>query len=119
MSRAWYFRYQVAFRNVAINRSMAFNAVNLGQLYPRNRYELKLGINSDLGHDWMLWANLSGDWGSQNYEQYTAWFGAKHTWLACRMGSNWLARFRSRTNITSSKESISPERAVVLLSGFT
>ncbi|MDM0078928.1 autotransporter outer membrane beta-barrel domain-containing protein [Variovorax sp. J2P1-59] len=50
-----------------VDNSEAFNQVVLGNLYPTNRYEVKLGVNADLGRGWAGWGNLGYQWGSQDY----------------------------------------------------
>jgi outer membrane autotransporter protein len=49
-------------------------------MYPRNRYEVKLGINADLNKGWTGWANVGYLWGSQDYQSIGARIGAKYTW---------------------------------------
>ncbi|TDN57861.1 autotransporter outer membrane beta-barrel domain-containing protein [Paraburkholderia sp. BL10I2N1] len=62
------------------NSSISFNQVAVGSLYPSNRFELKLGLNVDLGKRWTGWANVSGEWGAQSYYQFAARGGVKYTW---------------------------------------
>ncbi|CAB3749016.1 autotransporter outer membrane beta-barrel domain-containing protein [Paraburkholderia humisilvae] len=62
------------------NSSVSFNQLPIGSLYPANRYEVKLGLNTDLGKGWTGWANVAGAWGEQSYHDYTARVGAKYTW---------------------------------------
>ncbi len=59
---------------------IAFDGIEMGNLYPLNRYEVKLGVNADLGKRWTGWTNVSGAWGSQNYSQYALRAGFKYTW---------------------------------------
>jgi autotransporter family porin len=60
--------------------NISFNDLSLGSLYPQNRYELKLGLDADLGKRWTGWTNVSGSWGAQSYYQYAVRVGTKYTW---------------------------------------
>ncbi len=62
------------------DRRMAFDRVTVGDLYPENRYEAKLGVNAQLDKRWTGWANLTGAWGEQSYHQYVVRVGVKYTW---------------------------------------
>lgn len=64
----------------ATDNSVAFNQALLENLYPSNRYEVKLGMNGDLGKGWTAWGNLGYLWGSQDYRNTTVRLGAKYTW---------------------------------------
>lgn len=63
-----------------VDNDMRFNALQLGSLYPSNRYEVKLGVNAQLDKGWTGWANLGYQWGSQSYSNVMARIGAKYTW---------------------------------------
>jgi autotransporter family porin len=58
----------------------SFDNLSLSSLYPENRYELKLGVNMDLGKRWTGWANVSGSWGAQSDYQYAVRVGTKYAW---------------------------------------
>ncbi|AKC70004.1 autotransporter outer membrane beta-barrel domain-containing protein [Pandoraea oxalativorans] len=60
--------------------SVSFNALPLGTMYPRDRFEAKLGLNALLGKRWTGWANVSGSWGQQDYRQLAVRGGVKYTW---------------------------------------
>ena len=60
--------------------SLAFNQVQLQDMYPRDRYEVKLGLNADLQKGWTGWGNVGYQWGSQSYRSISARIGAKYTW---------------------------------------
>lgn len=60
--------------------SVSFNQLPVGSLYPRNRYELKLGVHADFTKGWTGWTNIAGSWGAQDYHQYAARIGVKYTW---------------------------------------
>lgn len=63
-----------------IDSNISFNRLPLGSLYPSNRYELKLGINADIGKRWSGWANVAGAWGAQSFYQYALRAGVKYAW---------------------------------------
>jgi autotransporter family porin len=60
--------------------SVSFNQLPVGTMYPHNQFEVKLGINADLGKRWTGWTNVSGAWGQQSYYQYAVRAGVKYTW---------------------------------------
>ncbi|KWW34052.1 autotransporter family protein [Cupriavidus metallidurans] len=60
--------------------SISFNQLPISTLYPHNRFEIKLGMNADLGKRWTGWANVSGALGQQNFYQYALRVGVKYTW---------------------------------------
>ncbi|MGG2424999.1 autotransporter outer membrane beta-barrel domain-containing protein, partial [Ralstonia pseudosolanacearum] len=59
---------------------IGFNGTEMNAMYPLNRYELKVGVNADLGKRWTGWTNLSGSLGSQDYYQYALRVGVKYSW---------------------------------------
>ncbi|WP_454669734.1 autotransporter outer membrane beta-barrel domain-containing protein [Achromobacter kerstersii] len=59
---------------------MSFNSLPQGTLYPKDRYELKLGLNALFKDGWSGWVNVAGAWGAQDYHQYAARLGVKYTW---------------------------------------
>ncbi|MGH8816652.1 MAG: autotransporter outer membrane beta-barrel domain-containing protein, partial [Achromobacter pestifer] len=60
--------------------SVSFNQLPVDDLYPKDRYELKVGVHANFTKGWTGWVNASGSWGAQDYHQYTARIGAKYTW---------------------------------------
>ena len=64
----------------SIDNSLAFNQVTLKDLYPGDRYEVKLGLNADLAKGWTAWGALGYQWGTQDFRNTTARLGAKYTW---------------------------------------
>ncbi|WP_158934279.1 autotransporter outer membrane beta-barrel domain-containing protein [Burkholderia sp. S171] len=60
--------------------TVSFNQLPIGSLYPANRYQLKLGVNGDLGKRWAAWSNVSGAWGAQSYHEYAVRLGVKYAW---------------------------------------
>lgn len=64
----------------SVDNTLAFNNVVLKDLYPDNRYEVKVGINADLRRGWTAWGNLGYQWGNQNFSATTVRVGAKYTW---------------------------------------
>jgi len=59
---------------------IAFNQTPLGGMYPRNRFEVKVGMNVALDKAWSGWANVSGAWGQQDYYQYALRVGVRYAW---------------------------------------
>lgn len=64
----------------SVDNALAFNNVALKDLYPKDRYEVKVGVNADLGRGWTGWGNLGYQWGSQGYGATTLRLGGKYTW---------------------------------------
>lgn len=64
----------------SVSSSISFNDLPLGSMYPSNRYEVKLGVNADLGKRWTAWSNVSGAWGAQSFYQYALRVGVKYAW---------------------------------------
>jgi autotransporter family porin len=60
--------------------SVSFNQLPIGTMYPHNQFEVKLGLNADLGKRWTGWTNVSGGWGQQSFYQYAVRAGVKYTW---------------------------------------
>lgn len=60
--------------------SVSFNELSIGELYPQDRYELKLGVQADFANGWTGWINASGSRGAQDYRQYAARIGAAYVW---------------------------------------
>jgi outer membrane autotransporter protein len=60
--------------------SVSFNQLPVGDLYPKDRYELKLGVHADFNKGWTGWTNVAGSWGAQDYHQYSARIGVKYAW---------------------------------------
>lgn len=60
--------------------SVSFNSLPQGSMYPRDRFEAKIGVNALLGKRWTGWTNVSGSWGQQSYYQYAVRAGVKYTW---------------------------------------
>lgn len=59
---------------------IAFNQVQLGSMYPRNRFEAKVGMNLALNKSWSGWTSVSGAWGQQDYYQYAVRVGVRYAW---------------------------------------
>ncbi len=66
--------------HTSVSSSISFNDLPLGSMYPSNRYEVKLGVNADMGKRWTAWSNVSGAWGAQSYYQYALRVGMKYAW---------------------------------------
>jgi len=63
-----------------MHNQMAFNAIEVNDLYPRDRYEAKLGLNADLSKGWTAWGNVGYQWGDQNFRATSLRVGAKYNW---------------------------------------
>ena len=63
-----------------VDSSVSFNQLPIGGLYPKDRYELKVGVHADFTKGWTGWVNASGSWGAQDYHQYAGRIGVKYTW---------------------------------------
>jgi outer membrane autotransporter protein len=66
--------------HTTVDSSTSFNQIPEGSLYPANRYEVKLGLNGNLGRSWNAWGNVSGVWGAQSYHTYVLRAGVKYAW---------------------------------------
>ncbi|CAB3866962.1 hypothetical protein LMG3412_02551 [Achromobacter deleyi] len=64
----------------SVDSSVSFNQLPVGGLYPKDRYELKVGVHGDFTKGWAGWVNASGSWGAQDYHQYVGRIGVKYTW---------------------------------------
>ncbi|MGE8452367.1 MAG: autotransporter outer membrane beta-barrel domain-containing protein, partial [Pseudomonadales bacterium] len=60
--------------------SVSLNQLPFGSLYPKDRYELKLGVHANFTRGWTGWVNVSGSWGAQDYQQYAGRMGIKYVW---------------------------------------
>jgi outer membrane autotransporter protein len=63
-----------------VDSSVSFNQLPIGGLYPKDRYELKVGVHAAFTKGWTGWVNASGSWGAQDYHQYAGRIGVKYTW---------------------------------------
>lgn len=63
-----------------MNNTLASNQVALKDLYPGNRYEVKIGVKVERGKGWTYWGNLVHLWVSQGYSAVAFRLGAKRTW---------------------------------------
>lgn len=64
----------------SLDNSLRFNTVLLQNMYPNDRYEIKLGLNADLNKGWTGWGNVGYQWGAQSYRATSIRLGAKYTW---------------------------------------
>ncbi|MDR5810206.1 autotransporter outer membrane beta-barrel domain-containing protein [Caballeronia sp. LZ019] len=62
------------------NLVIAFSDVSLPQMFPTNRYEVRLGLNAAFARRWSAWGDISGQWGAQAYSQYGVRFNARYIW---------------------------------------
>ncbi|SOZ19667.1 putative Outer membrane autotransporter barrel [Cupriavidus taiwanensis] len=63
-----------------VDNAMAFNQVSMRDLYPENRYEVKIGVDAQGRKGWTGWSNVGWQFGSQSYHAFTGRIGAKYTW---------------------------------------
>lgn len=59
---------------------MAFDQIAVSGLYPRERYEVKMGVNAQLGKGWAGWMNVGHQWGQQDFRSVIYRVGAKFSW---------------------------------------
>lgn len=64
----------------SVDSKVALNGVSMGDLYPANRYEVKLGFDVQGRKGWTGWSNVGWQWGSQAYHAFIGRLGAKYTW---------------------------------------
>lgn len=66
--------------HTSTDSSISFNQLPVGKLYPKDRYELKLGVHANFTNGWTGWVNVGGSWGAQDYHQYIGRLGVKYVW---------------------------------------
>lgn len=59
---------------------MAFNTTTLELQLPRDRYEAKLGLQTQLGSGWTGWGNLGLAYGAGDYHDVTGQLGLNYRW---------------------------------------
>ncbi len=59
---------------------ISFSHVRVGDIYPTNTYEAKLGVNANFAKGWTGFVNVAGMFGENSYHQYSARIGVKYTW---------------------------------------
>ncbi|MDM0032252.1 autotransporter outer membrane beta-barrel domain-containing protein [Variovorax sp. J22P271] len=64
----------------AVNDQLAFNGLLMRDLYPQDRYEIKLGVDVQRRKGWSGWGNVGWEFGSQSYHAFTGRLGVKYTW---------------------------------------
>jgi len=64
----------------SVDNNVALNGVSMGDLYPSNRYEVKLGLDVQGRKGWTGWSNVGWQWGSQAYHAFIGRLGVKYTW---------------------------------------
>jgi autotransporter family porin len=60
--------------------TMRFDGQALDQVLPRDRYEVKLGAELELGRGWTGWGHLGYQEGKQNYRNLDGLIGLKRVW---------------------------------------
>jgi len=64
----------------SMNNTIALNGVGMSDLYPSNRYEVKIGFDGQGRRGWTGWSNVGWQWGSQAYHAFIGRLGVKYTW---------------------------------------
>lgn len=64
----------------SVDNNIALNGIAMGDLYPSNRYEFKLGFDVQGRRGWTGWSNVGWQWGSQSYHAFIGRLGVKYTW---------------------------------------
>lgn len=64
----------------SVTNEVALNQVTISDLYPSNRYEVKLGFDVQGTKGWTGWSNVGWQWGTQSYHAFIGRLGAKYTW---------------------------------------
>lgn len=64
----------------SVDNNIALNGITMSDLYPSNRYEVKLGLDVQGRKGWTGWSNLGWQWGSQSYHAFIGRLGVKYSW---------------------------------------
>ena len=88
MHRTWIdgkgYRYQpyltLNWWHDSVDNRVALNGVGMSDLYPSNRYEVKLGFDLQGRRGWTGWSNVGWQWGSQSYHAFIGRVGVKYAW---------------------------------------
>ncbi|WP_250514601.1 autotransporter outer membrane beta-barrel domain-containing protein [Caballeronia sp. INDeC2] len=64
----------------SVSNGVAFNQYGVSNLYPSNRYEVKLGLNLLGRAGWTGWGNVGWQVGSQSFHAFIGRVGIKRTW---------------------------------------
>ncbi|WP_420995270.1 autotransporter outer membrane beta-barrel domain-containing protein [Cupriavidus sp. 30B13] len=64
----------------SVDNNIALNGIAMSDLYPRNRYEVKLGLDVQGRKGWTGWSNVGWQWGTQAYHAFIGRVGVKYTW---------------------------------------
>jgi autotransporter family porin len=62
------------------DNALAFNSVTVEDVYPNNRYEVKLGLHADFSKGWTGWGNVGYLWGKQDFKTTSLRLGVKYMW---------------------------------------
>jgi autotransporter family porin len=60
--------------------SVAFNGERMNQSLPKDRYEVKVGAELELGGGWTGWGHLGWQTGKQDYRNLDGLIGVKRSW---------------------------------------
>lgn len=87
--KAFYVQKDSTFRPY-IEANWIYNSSDMGDNFndkftfssnaPKNRYEVKLGVEGELSTDWSLWGNVGYQFGKDHYKSYKATVGVKYIW---------------------------------------
>lgn len=66
--------------HAAQEATMRFDGQELDRMLPRDRYEMKVGAELELGGGWTGWAHLGYQEGKQDYKNLDGLIGIKHLW---------------------------------------
>ncbi|AOJ85297.1 hypothetical protein WS87_00695 (plasmid) [Burkholderia sp. MSMB0856] len=64
----------------SVDNALAFNQTVMQGLLPKNRVEVKAGLDADVSQRWKVWGNVAYQWGRQSFEGTTVRVGAKYIW---------------------------------------
>lgn len=65
--------------NTAKNE-LNFNGDVLKDQIPKDKGELKLGLQGMIAKNWKVWGQVGGQWGSKHYESYEGKIGVSYQW---------------------------------------
>lgn len=65
--------------NTAKNE-LSFNGEVLKDQMPKDKGELKLGLQGTIAKNWKVWGQVGAQWGSENYERYEGQVSVNYQW---------------------------------------
>jgi len=60
------------------NNSLDFDGATVSDGAPDSRYELKIGLQTEIVRHWQLWGHVGDQWGANSYNSYGAMAGVKY-----------------------------------------